>query len=595
MNAALRTSSSCPSFGKYELFARLGSGGMAEVFLAVARGMAGFSKLVVLKRLRSAVAEEQGMVTMFLDEARLAARLHHSNIVNTYEVGEHEGSYYIAMEYLEGQPLNLILRHPECRTAFTHTMWCQVFAQALAGLGHAHEQRDFDGTALNIVHRDISPHNLFLTYGGELKVVDFGIAKAASNTSTTSTGILKGKINYMSPEQVRGSADHRSDLFSIGLSLWEAIAGRPVFRGEPVSVLQRLLHEPVPRLSSGCLDVEPELERIVMKGLERERSERYQSAEEFRRALEAYAPIGGPAVVDITDVSLGTKLSDMFRDSKENVAQRIRNSVPREPVAAARPEGSDQEGARAAPTIAAKDGVEASIEGHSSDQSPEDRMPTAAPAALEQVAERVVPLRGRNEGAKDSLRMRRNWQFALASVSMAILLVGGRAYVGGGHLAAAVEQPSAPSTSDKSAPIVESSGRAIDGIPRETPPSTERSRVAPASAPSAAKTAPRTLVVPNRANSAAVAPKATPPSEVSSAGTVASAGEKGSLSFATFPWTRVSEGGRVLGTTPLYNIPMSAGQHALTLENSEEGIRTTYRVVIKSGESTTRNVELKGM
>ena len=312
------------AFGKYELFAKLGSGGMAEVFLALSRGMAGFNKLVVLKRLRPSVAEDSAMIGMFLDEARLAARLHHPNIVNTYEVGEHEGAYFIAMELLEGQPLNRILKNEKARELLTPTMWCHVFAQALAGLHHAHEQKDYDGNPLDIVHRDLSPHNIFVTYAGEAKLVDFGIAKASVNTTNTATGILKGKVNYMAPEQIRGDIDRRADIFAIGLTFWEALTGRGVFRGEAVTVLHRILNDPLPKPTEVVPDLDPKLEAIVMKAIERDKGARYQTAEEFREALEGYLR-ETQAVVRDSDV--GKVLSTVFAETKQTVDARIKECV----------------------------------------------------------------------------------------------------------------------------------------------------------------------------------------------------------------------------------------------------------------------------
>jgi eukaryotic-like serine/threonine-protein kinase len=312
------------TFGRYELLARIGSGGMAEVFLAMSQGLAGFNKLVVLKRLRPDVAKDKAMITMFLDEARLAARLQHPNIVNTYEVGEQGGTYFIAMEYLEGQPLNRVLKHASVGSLFRPEMWCHVFAQALSGLHHAHEQKGFDGQPLEIVHRDLSPHNVFLTYSGEAKIVDFGIARATMNVATTGTGMLKGKANYMAPEQVRGEADRRSDIFAIGLGMWEALAGRGVYRGEPMAVLHRVLNEPIPLLAEARPDLDPKLCAIVMKALEKEPDRRYQTAKELRDALDAFVRDQG---VEVRDEAVGDTLATMFQALRDQVAARVKECV----------------------------------------------------------------------------------------------------------------------------------------------------------------------------------------------------------------------------------------------------------------------------
>src|SRR5262249_277929 len=189
--------------GRKGVIAHRGRGGMADVSLAAAPGPASFNKLVVVKRHREALGANDNDVRMFLDEAKLSARLHHANIVQTYEVGVQDGGYFIVMEYLEGQPLNRIIkavtaRHPGT-DRFRLGVGARILADTLAGPHYAHELRDYDGTPLEIVHRDISPQNLFVTYDGVAKIVDFGIAKAVLNTANTATGVVKGKIAYMSP------------------------------------------------------------------------------------------------------------------------------------------------------------------------------------------------------------------------------------------------------------------------------------------------------------------------------------------------------------------------------------------------------------
>lgn len=280
------------TFGKYQLLASLGQGGMADVYLAVVRGLVGFNKLVVVKRLRSSLMEEPEFVPMFLDEARLAARLNHPNIVQTNEVGEVDGEFFIAMEYLEGQPLNRILsRCLRRQTPIPPPIYLHMLGEALAGLHHAHELKDFDGTALNVVHRDASPHNIFVTYEGITKLVDFGIAKAATRSYETRTGVLKGKLQYMAPEQARcEDVDRRADIFSLGSVLWELLTGRRLWAGlTDLQLLEKLVSTAPPSPSSVNPDVPAELERICMKALARDPAERYATAAEFREDLDAYS------------------------------------------------------------------------------------------------------------------------------------------------------------------------------------------------------------------------------------------------------------------------------------------------------------------
>jgi serine/threonine-protein kinase len=262
---------------------------MAQVFLALASGPAGFNKLVVIKQIRPQFAEDPEFLTMFLDEARLAARLNHPNVVQTNEVGGTGGRFYICMEYLEGQPFNRILsKLGSAAAGLTLGMQLRILVDALAGLHHAHELCDFDGKPLLVVHRDATPHNIFLTYAGQVKVVDFGIAKALSSSSETRTGVLKGKVAYMAPEQAMGErVDRRADLFSVGMILWETLAGKRPFKGLPdVAVLQRIVNGGVPSPRTVKEDIAAELERICMKALEHKRDDRYATAADMAADLE---------------------------------------------------------------------------------------------------------------------------------------------------------------------------------------------------------------------------------------------------------------------------------------------------------------------
>ena len=308
------------SLGKYQLFARLGSGGQADVFLAVARGPMRFDKLVVLKCLALDVAHQPELVTMFLDEARLAARLNHPNVVQTFEVDQDRGVYFIAMEYLEGQPLSRVLGAPGIRESVTHPMWAYLVAEALTGLHYAHELRDYDGTPLGIVHRDLSPHNLFVGYDGTVKLVDFGIAKASLNATRTETGVVKGKASYMAPEQAYGAeVDRRADVFSMGVVLWEAVTGKRLFEGEPLAILNRLVHEPVPRASSVC-PVAPELDAVIARALEKKPEDRYETAEAMHQALDAYVAASGEVV---RGPHLARVMTHAFQELRESVQAQV--------------------------------------------------------------------------------------------------------------------------------------------------------------------------------------------------------------------------------------------------------------------------------
>ncbi|WP_170229136.1 serine/threonine-protein kinase [Polyangium fumosum] len=276
------------TLGKYRLIAELGHGGMAEVYLAVVQGPAGFNKLCVIKQIRPQLATDPEFLGMFLDEARLAARLSHPNVVQTNEVGQEGERYFIAMEYLEGQPLNRILHRIGRDGGLTLPMHLRIIVDMLSGLHHAHELTDFDGTPLNVVHRDVTPHNVFVTYDGQVKVVDFGIAKAMNSSAETRLGVVKGKVAYMAPEQARGErVDRRADIFSAGVMLWEAATGRRLWKGIPdLTVLHRLINGDIPSPRSVDPDVPEGLEKIVMKALALRREDRYATSTDLATALE---------------------------------------------------------------------------------------------------------------------------------------------------------------------------------------------------------------------------------------------------------------------------------------------------------------------
>jgi hypothetical protein len=274
---------------KYRVIAQLGRGGMADVYLAAARGPAGFHKLLVVKVLQGNLAREPQFLAMFLDEGRLAARLNHPNVVQTYEIGEFEGRNYITMEYLEGQPLNRIVERFAAGGGLTAAMALRIVIDALAGLHYAHELLDFDGTPLDVVHRDITPQNVFVTYEGQVKVVDFGIAKAVDSSTETMVGIVKGKVAYMAPEQARGEAvDRRADLFSMGVVLWELLSGRRLWEGlTDIAVVGRLVQGDIPELERVRPDLPSALCRTCMRALHPDPEQRPRTALEFQRELES--------------------------------------------------------------------------------------------------------------------------------------------------------------------------------------------------------------------------------------------------------------------------------------------------------------------
>lgn len=278
--------------GPYRIVALLARGGMAELYLARKTGIGGFERFVVVKRIHPHLSDDEDFRAMFLLEARVAAALSHPNIVQVFDAGEHDGTYYFAMEYIHGEDLRKILRAAaKAHHGIDMGVPLSIMASVCAGLHHAHEKCGPDGESLGIVHRDVSPANVIVSYEGLVKVVDFGIARAANSSSVTRAGQRKGKCAYMSPEQAMGrQVDRRSDVFSIGILLWELTTLRRLFKGESdIAIMNSIIHDPIPLPSSVSPEYPPALEAIVMTALAKDPEDRYETALELQLALEAFA------------------------------------------------------------------------------------------------------------------------------------------------------------------------------------------------------------------------------------------------------------------------------------------------------------------
>jgi serine/threonine-protein kinase len=308
--------------GKYRVLAELGRGGMANVYLAVIRGPGGVGKLVVLKALLAELASEPEAVAMFLDEARLATQLNHANVVQTYEVGTEGERHVIVMEYLEGQSLSAVLQRADAQgQPLPRELHLRILLSVLDGLHYAHEVKGYDGAALALVHRDVSPQNVFVCYDGQVKVLDFGIAKAATSAVHTATGLLKGKMAYMPPEQMSGSnIDRRADVFAVGCMLWGMAAGRKLWKDVPnVRIFRKVMNGeiPSPRTVNSLCD--EELERITMKALAPDPEARYATALALHEDLERYAERFERA----KSKSLGAFVAGLFPDTRRELKQLI--------------------------------------------------------------------------------------------------------------------------------------------------------------------------------------------------------------------------------------------------------------------------------
>ncbi len=278
-------------FGRYYLLRHIATGGMAEIYLSKQIGLEGFEKLLVVKKILNQYLDNEEFITMFLDEARLAAKLDHPNIVRIYDLGKQERNYYIAMEYIPGEDLRTILRKVSKQSKLVpqqHTL--HIISSVCEALDYAHKKKDATGKPLGIIHRDISPQNVMVSYEGNVKLLDFGIAKATTQSNETEAGVLKGKYAYMSPEQAKGQKlDNRSDIFSVGILLFEMLTNHRLFKAaSQLDTLKKLVYEEIPSPKEFNEDITDELEVIVMKALSKDVDKRYSSAREFQHDIEDY-------------------------------------------------------------------------------------------------------------------------------------------------------------------------------------------------------------------------------------------------------------------------------------------------------------------
>ena len=551
-------------FGKYTLVARIGRGGMAEVYLGLASGPSGFIKPVVIKRILTDLESEPRLVQMFFDEARLAALINHPNVVQTYDIGTEDGIPYLAMEYLEGQTLYELLRRAKVdRFAVPVEIVARMIADALDGLHHAHDLRDFNGNDLGVVHRDISPQNIFITYDGVVKVLDFGIAKAATQIIETRTGAIKGKYAYMAPEQAKGThVDRRADVWAIGVVLWESLAGRRLFKAEnDFETLQRTLNGPIPRLLEEQPELPPAIDRFLGKALSRDRSSRYASAADAQADLERYlrsrlGPTGR--------TELGKFMQGVFADVVEEHRRFLGTCVDNTPVT---------------PTTPSRSGARGVAEGE--DFSSSLVTPAVALPDTEPSQSQVMRTVSRGEP-----RRARSLLFAGGAIGL----------VGATALAVALL------VSDGSpAPTVE----VVERAPRQAQPSIATLPAAPQQTVLQATPTPMVQDPPvplkavplptQREHGESATPERPDRPRNSDRDPAPSAPTTGTgfLTLDSVPWSLVSIDGRSVGTTPLIHVPLGSGEHRIVMHNPEQGLSAEGRVQITAGETTTRRFGLR--
>ncbi len=319
------------NFGRYQLVKKLATGGMGQIYLARHIGPGGFEKRVVVKRILPHLSEDEDFIHMFFDEARIAAHLNHPNIAQIYELGEVDSIHYIAMEYVHGENLRAVALHALDRLGgMPLALKCRVLADAAAGLDFAHRVKNSAGRPLGLIHRDVSPQNVLIGFNGNVKLIDFGVAKAAGKMSVTMTGAIKGKYAYMSPEQASGEElDWRSDIFGLGIVFYETLTHERLFKREnDAATLKAIINDKVPPPSTVVKGVPKAIDAIVLKALSKKRQERFQSAGEFQLALEEFLV---QQRLPATNAHLSAFMRELYRSelASEERSQGGRTEAPR--------------------------------------------------------------------------------------------------------------------------------------------------------------------------------------------------------------------------------------------------------------------------
>jgi len=564
------------TIGRYQLLAHLASGGMAEIYLARQTGIGGFEKLVVVKKILPNLAREKVFVEMFLDEAVIAAQLNHPNVVQIYDLGQSGADYYIAMEYLEGESLgHLTSEGARVGKPLPPGLAAGIISQVCDGLAYAHKFEDENGKPLGIVHRDISPHNIIVLFTGVVKVVDFGIAKAASKMHQTKVGTLKGKLAYMSPEQcVSSEVDARSDVFSLGVVLWELLTHRRLFKRdvEP-AMIRAIMDEPIPKVLEVRKDAPPALAATADRALLKKPEDRYPGAAEMKADLQAYLrqeseEAGAEQIAAYAAEVLGKRAR-----TKKRLLEEIR-----------------------------KKGVKGVSLGALKPKS--DSMPSKSG----DLADAATRIQQESDKPSSSPWLLRIIAFFLAGIAVAAVVIW--FFSGGQRPEPAEEKVAVPAPPLQKVPVepvkpgppadallsvrstpdgcrVELNGKLLEG----TTPIIDHP-VAPDSKHQVAvlcdghlRDARTVEGQPGEVLALAFAPakEVKKPREPRTQPVA----KKGRVTIDTKPWTEVYLGKRKLGITPLLDIELPAGRHKLKVVNKSRGINESLEVVVKAGKKTT--------
>lgn len=594
-------------YGNYYLIEKIATGGMAEIFRAKRRGLEGFEKLVAVKRILPHFSSNDEFISMFIQEAKVAALLTHTNIVQIYDLGKVEDSFYIAMEYVSGRDLRTILKRLRERVfSFNIEQIVYIISKVCAGLDYAHRKKDLKGVELNLVHRDVSPQNILLSYDGDVKIVDFGIAKAASQSSETRAGVLKGKIAYMSPEQAWGRVlDRRSDIFSAGILLYELLTGDRLFKGDSdlntLEMVRACRIAPPTHLNQ---DIPRELETVVLRSLAEDPNLRYQRAGDMQADLEKYLFSGR---YDPERINLLPAMQHLFEAEIAHEAQIIK-----EMEELLFPTSRYEEKTLVATVVTEVEAREerlqkvvtlevtpppvavAPVPGRPAPPPVSIALP--APAAEEPLA---APMPKPAAAPKSKALI---GGVAVGLVLLLVIALGVYKFI----LSPSQDKPKTPGPVS---PIEQPSG-AKGTVPA---PAGQKAVIAVTSAPTGA------LVLVNDQP----APSATPATIDNlepgreyvvkvrkegfnewSAKVTPKAGERlslnaplaprlmGTLSVDAKPWAEVLVDGQPKGTTPLAAVNLPAGKHRITLRNPELKAEESFEVNIESGKTVSRVVNL---
>ena len=563
--------------GRYELRYRLAEGGMATVYLAQLAGNQGFHKWIAIKTIHDHIARNEKFIRMFLDEARLTARIDHPNACTVFDFGEADGAFFIAMEYLHGEHLGALAKRAwsEAGEGMDVGLGARIIADVARGLHSAHELTNQEGASAEVVHRDVSPQNIFVLYNGISKIVDFGIAKSTERLDeSTRTGELKGKMSYMSPEQLDGAPlDRRTDIWALGVVLWEMTVGQRLFKREnEARAVVAVLSDPIPRPSARRPEYPPALEAIVMRALERDASKRYATAGDFARDLEVFLARLEPTV---THAEVSSFMRRSFAGEYAAREKLLRSTA--------------QSTTADVPLIGNKDITTSSVVLRAN--APPVPADPIAPTSRRPLIPALVVIGLLSFGATAWMLFRRGAHADHQPVATAI---------------AAGPQPArpAPAVVIPVAPpafvaVVPAPGPAPPAAPIEvhpvavlpSPPSAVIAAIAP-SRPVEVHREPSPPVAPeavhaSRAVHVAAAPSApavhepVAPHHVSPA--VAPAAP-GTLSLMAVPSAEVFEGSHSLGFTPIANLELPAGRHRFRLHPSDGAADRTVNVTIVAGE-----------